>query len=161
MACSTDVKPVDIRRKGMDLLARREHGVDELKRKLAVRFGGGEALAELIEAEVDRLVDEGLLSEERFAAAMVRQLIAKGLGPRRLDEELRAKGVRGSWRDCADSSELAIDWHEQARHVYDKKFGDRAMPEDHQSARKEWARRARFMQYRGFEPAHFMSLLAG
>ena len=108
---------------------------------------------------MERLVDEGLLSDDRFAAATVRQLIAKGLGPRRLDEELRSKGVMAGWRECADSEELAIDWKEQAHTVYEKKFGDQPLPEDPVSARKERARRARFMQYRGFDPSDFMPLI--
>jgi regulatory protein len=153
------LNPVDIRRKGMDLLARREHGVEELRRKLASRFGNCEVVLEVIDGELARLVDEGLLSDDRFAAATVRQLISRGLGPRRLDEELRSKGVMGGWRDCADSEELAIDWKEQAHTVYEKKFGDQPLPEDPVSARKERARRARFMQYRGFDPSDFMLLI--
>ena len=153
------LNPVDIRRKGMDLLARREHGIEELRRKLALRFGQSEDTLEAIDGELERLVDEGLLSDDRFAAATVRQLIAKGLGPRRLDEELRSKGVMAGWRECADSEELTIDWKEQAHTVYEKKFGDQPLPEDPVSAHKERARRARFMQYRGFDPSDFMPLI--
>jgi regulatory protein len=155
------LNPADIRRKGMDLLARREHGVEELRRKLASRFGNCEVTLDVIDGELARLVDEGLLSDDRFAAATVRQLIARGLGPRRLDEELRSKGVMAGWRDCADSEELAIDWGVQARTVFEKKFGDQPLPEDPASARKEWARRARFMQYRGFDTVDFMPLISG
>lgn len=153
------LNPVDIRRKGMDFLARREHGIEELRRKLALRFGQSEDTLEAIDGELERLVDEGLLSDDRFAAATVRQLIAKGLGPRRLDEELRSKGVMAGWRECADSEELTIDWKEQAHTVYEKKFGDQPLPEDPVSAHKERARRARFMQYRGFDPSDFMPLI--
>jgi len=130
-----------------------------LRRKLASRFGNCEVVLEVIDGELARLVDEGLLSDDRFAAATVRQLISRGLGPRRLDEELRSKGVMGGWRDCADSEELAIDWKEQAHTVYEKKFGDQPLPEDPVSARKERGRRARFMQYRGFDPSDFMPLI--
>lgn len=153
------LNPVDIRRKGMDLLARREHGVEELRKKLASRFGKSEGTLDAIDGELKRLVDEGLLSDDRFAAATVRQLVARGLGPRRLDEELRSKGVMAGWRDCADTEELAIDWKAQAHTVYEKKFGDQPLPEDPVSARKERARRARFMQYRGFDPSDFMPLI--
>lgn len=153
------LNPVDIRRKSMDLLARREHGVEELRKKLALRFGQSEGTLTAIDGELERLVDEGLLSDDRFAAATVRQLIARGLGPRRLAEELRNRGVKADWRDCADGDELLIDWKEQAHSVYEKKFGDQPLPEDPVSARKELARRARFMQYRGFDPSDFMPLI--
>ncbi|MEL0088338.1 MAG: hypothetical protein VW757_09660, partial [Halieaceae bacterium] len=63
------LNPADIRRKGMDLLARREHGVEELRRKLASRFGNCEVTLDVIDGELARLVDEGLLSDDRFAAA--------------------------------------------------------------------------------------------
>ena len=143
----------------MDLLARRDHGVEELSRKLERRFGTEPEAKQLIASALDQLVDDGLLSDARYAASLVRQLIARGLGPRRLDQELRAKGVRSTWETCADPAEQDIDWFEQARDVYMRKFGRNPWPEERDDARKEWARRARFMQYRGFEPDHFMSLL--
>ena len=73
----------------MDLLARREHGVDELRLKLKRRFGREENFETIATEQLQRLVDEDLLSDTRFAAAMVRQLVNKGIGPRRLDQELR------------------------------------------------------------------------
>ena len=54
--------PVSIRRAAMNLLARREHGHVELARKLRLRG----ADAEMIEVELQRLTDDGLLSEERY-----------------------------------------------------------------------------------------------
>ena len=46
----------------MDLLARREHGRVELTRKLRQRG----ADPEMIDAALDRLTEEGLLSESRY-----------------------------------------------------------------------------------------------
>ncbi len=155
------VNPADIRRSAMDLLARREHSGEELTRKLRRRFGSEPATNDLIAEQLERLVAEGLLSDERYAAAMVRQQIGRGLGPRRLDQELRAKGVRDTWETCADSAELEVDWFDRAREVFLKKFGSSPLPQEQKARQKEWARRARFMQYRGFEPDHFMSLLDG
>lgn len=158
---SKPVNPADIRRSAMDLLARREHSGDELRQKLRRRFGSDPDIQQQIDAQLDRLIDEGLLSDERYAAAMVRQHIGRGLGPRRVDQELRAKGIRDTWEACADDSEREIDWFERARDVYLKKFGYQALPQEQKARQKEWARRARFMQYRGFEPDHFMALLEG
>jgi len=59
--------PLAVRRAAMDLLARREHGRVELTRKLRKR-GAPEAL---IEAALQRLAEEGLLSEARYLESFV------------------------------------------------------------------------------------------
>jgi len=153
------LNPTDVRLAAMDLLSRREHGSEELTNKLRRRFKRHENALNIIMAELERLIAEGLLSDERFAASMVRQLISRGLGPRRLDQELRSKGVRKAWQSCADAPELAVDWFERAEHVYLKKFADKPLPVDSAERQKERAKRARFMQYRGFEADHFLHLL--
>ncbi|MEY2908606.1 MAG: hypothetical protein RLZZ602_1129 [Pseudomonadota bacterium] len=158
---SRPVNPADIRRSAMDLLSRREHSVEELVTKLKRRFGNEPNTVALIVEQLERLTAQGLQSDERYAASMLRQQISKGLGPRRLDQELRAKGVRDEWQNCAEADQLDVDWFERAREVYLKKFGVSPLPQDSKLRQKEWARRARFMQYRGFEPDHFMSLLNG
>jgi len=159
MSCSKSVNSADIRRAAMDLLARREHSRDELARKLQRRFKSDQELTVTIAGELDRLIDEGLLSDQRFAAAMVRQLIGRGLGPRRLDEELRAKGIRDTWQHCAHVEETTIDWCERAECVYTKKFSGVPIPQEREARTKERLKRARFMQYRGFEFEHFTHLL--
>jgi len=156
---SRALNPNDVRRAAMDLLARREHSVDELGKKLARRFGREEATTDLIAEQLQRLEEEGLVSDSRYAAAMLRQLILKGLGPRRLDQELRAKGISAPWIDCARAADIEVDWCEQARSVYEKKFPRPIATADRGEQRREWGKRARFMQYRGFEPDHFMALL--
>ncbi|MDG1065299.1 MAG: regulatory protein RecX [Luminiphilus sp.] len=153
------LNPTDVRRAAMDLLARREHGVEELKLKLKRRFGREEDFETIAMEQLQRLVDEDLLSDARFSAAMVRQLINKGIGPRRLDGELRGKGIEQSWQDCAASADLEVDWHQQAQQVYGRKFPQPIMKHSPDDRRREWGKRARFMQYRGFEPEHFMGLI--
>jgi regulatory protein len=49
---------------------------------------------------------------------------------------------------------MEIDWWAQAVDVLRKKFGALAPPDI-----KEQARRARFMQYRGFAAEHYQKLL--
>ena len=143
----------------MDLLARREHGVEELKLKLKRRFGREEDFDTVVTEQLQRLIDEDLLSDTRFAAAMVRQLVNKGIGPRRLDEELRSRGIKETWQDCADLADLQIDWGYQAQQVYEKKFPEPIREHSHDDRRREWGKRARFMQYRGFDPDEFMGLI--
>ena len=70
--------PAAVRRVAMDLLARREHGRVELARKLRRRG----ASAELIEAALDRLCEEGLLSDARFLEAFVHSRARAGGGGR-------------------------------------------------------------------------------
>lgn len=143
----------------MDLLARREHGVEELRLKLKRRFGREENFESIATEQLQRLVDEGLLSDSRFSAAMLRQLVSKGIGPLRLDQELRNKGIQESWQACAVLAELEVDWRQQAREVYSKRFPHPISENDPAASRREWGRRARFMQYRGFESDHFMALI--
>src|SRR5690606_7138195 len=75
--------PAAIRRTAMDLLARREHSYAEMLRKLRQRG----AATELAEIELDRLQEQGLLSDERFCEAYVYSRSQRGYGPVRLREE--------------------------------------------------------------------------
>lgn len=159
MTDTQPLTPVDIRRAAMDLLARREHGSEELFNKLKRRFRRHSECADAIITELEKLTSEGLLSDQRFAAATVRQLILRGLGPRRLDAELRARGLQSDWQSCADSTELEVDWFDRAEQVYLKKFASKPWPKDRADFQKERAKRARFMQYRGFDPDHFIPFL--
>jgi regulatory protein len=159
MSLSKPVNPTDVRRAAMDLLARREHSKEELARKLLRRFKSAPNSIATIDSELERLIDEGLLSDERFAAAMVRQLIGRGLGPRRLNEELRSKGIQATWQRCTEEEAQDIDWFARAEQVFKKKFAGLPLPQERDARTKERMKRVRFMQYRGFEFDHFMHLL--
>ncbi len=136
MSSSKPVNPTDVRRAAMDLLARREHSKEELARKLLRRFKSSSDPIATIDSELGRLIDEGLLSDERFAAAMVRQLIGRGLGPRRLDEELRSKGIRATWQRCREEDAQAIDWFERAEQVFKKNLQGYHYPKSVMRAQK-------------------------
>lgn len=132
--------PVAIRRSAMDLLARREHSYAELLRKLQQRG----ASREMAEIELDRLQEEGLLSDERFCEAYVHARSQRGYGPLRLREELRQRGVaEGLIERELQSAER--DWPALARVAFAKRF-----PEGPATDIRERARQQRFMQYRGF-----------
>src|SRR5690606_29880490 len=81
--------PVAVRRGAMDLLARREHGRVELERKLRRRG----ASPELIEVALDRLAEEGLLSESRYLESYIASRARAGYGPLRIREELAQRGL--------------------------------------------------------------------
>jgi len=139
---------VDVRMAAMDLLARREHSLLELRDKLKRRFSD----VSVIDDQLSRLAGENLLSDVRFAESYVRQRVEKGYGPLRLREELRARGVSGLDIDLALEA-LEIDWSQLASEVLRKKFGEDSPPD-----LSEKARRMRFMQYRGFAVEHYRQL---
>lgn len=134
---------LEIRRAAMDLLYRREHSFCELVTKLTRRFSDKQA----VELQVQRLADENLQSDGRFVESWVNGRKRQGKGPARIRQELQQKGV---------SSELVGEylegdkehWYALAEEVYLKKFGGKPVS-DH----KDRARRMRFLQYRGFDPA--------
>lgn len=132
--------PQAIRRSAMDLLARREHSRTELSRKLRQRG----APPSLMEIELDKLEDDGLLSDERFCEAYVHARSQRGYGPARLREELRQRGVAERLIE-AILSDSAYDWHTLASHAFNKRF-----PEGRAQEASERAKQLRFMQYRGF-----------
>lgn len=150
----------DIRLAGMDLLARREHSSQELITKLKRRFGKRLDGDELIHDVIDQLTHDGLLSNERYAASMARQLVNRGSGPSKVAYELRQKGCDPDVA-LVDAFPDGVDWFAVAEDVFDRKFGARAMPEDWDQKQKERAKRGRFMASRGFAPSHFMHLLDG
>lgn len=124
----------------MDLLARREHSILELRRKLRKRDMSGE----LVEQALLDLVEDGLLHEGRFAESFVSSRITKGQGPLRIRADLSERGVRESLIEQA-LAESECDWFELAAQVRLKRFGS-DVPRDFPGKAKQ----SRFLQYRGF-----------
>ena len=152
------VKSSDIRLAGMDLLARREHSSQEIVTKLKRRFGKRLESDDLIHDVVDQLTNEGLLSNQRYAISMARQLVNRGSGPTKVAYELRQKGCDPD-AALADAFPDGVDWFAVAEDVFDRKFGAKMMPEEWELKQKERAKRGRFMASRGFSPTHYMHLL--
>lgn len=143
------VDPADVRFAAMNLLARREHSLSELRRKLRRRFPDGQ----LVETQLQRLADENLQSDERFAESYAYQRSGRGYGPARVRQEMRERGLTD--KDVALAFDAAdIDWFALAQETFRKKYGESA-PADI----KEKARRIRFMQYRGFSADHYQCLV--
>lgn len=133
-------------------LARREHSRVELLRKLSVDF----AMEPLLIARVlDQLVAEGLQSDTRFAEALVASRIRRGQGPQRIRRELAERGVDAELVQRALTT-ADVDWCALALSVSTQKFGRKSA--------QDWperARRARFLQYRGFGADEIQAILAG
>lgn len=142
---------VAVRRAAMDLLARREHGRVELTRKLRQRG----APQELIDGALDRLAEEGLLSESRYLETFVTSRARAGYGPVRIREELAQRGLPRPAIEQA-LSEAEVDWGEQLRELWQRKFAG-PPPED----MREKAKQARFLAYRGFSQEQIGRLLRG
>ena len=141
--------PADIRMAAMNLLARREHSLGELRQKLRRRFDD----AAMLETQLQKLVEENLQSDERFAESFARQRAGRGYGPARVRQEMREKNLSDiAIARAFESAEL--DWWALAEKVFSKKFGEPGRVEP-----KEKARRVRFMQYRGFSADHYGHLL--
>jgi regulatory protein len=127
-----------LRERALALLARREHGREELRRKLQPHAGEADDLPALL----DDLTARGWLSDARFAEQLAH--VRQGrFGARRVLHELREKGVAEE-AIAAVMPELKDGELETARAVWQKKFG--TPPAD----AAEKARQMRFLAARGF-----------
>lgn len=135
--------PVDeatVRQYAVKLLARRDHGHQELRGKMRRRFGDQAPLDPVLEW----CQEHDFLNDRRFAGFFVRSRIERGQGPLRIRAELREKGL-GDEMIGAALDEADCDWFALARDVHGRRF--RHPPAD----RKEKAKQLRFLQSRGFD----------
>ena len=130
-----------LRMSAMNLLARREHSLHELQQKLSARYPN----SDMISAVLDKLQQQDLQSDRRFADAFFRDRYRKGLGAYRIRRELQQRGVAERVIDEV-FAEQQTDWFELARDLAVRRFG-----ESPASDFKERSKRARFLQYRGFD----------
>jgi regulatory protein len=140
MAQTDSTDPSQIRQAALGRLARREHSKAELQDKLT-RKGFEEQVITNVLTELEQ---QGLLSDERFTEAYVRYRGNLGFGPRRIEQELRERGVPdhliAAYLDSSDSH-----WLDEVRQVRQKRFGA-GVPSDY----KDRAKQMRYLQYRGF-----------
>ena len=138
----------DIRKKAMDLLARREHSGQELRQKLKAR----EYDADEIEDVLHALKSDGLQSDLRFTESYVNHRVNAGMGPTKIRFELRQKGINDELTDEL-LQPLSDCWEAMMRQQRIKKFGE-DIPVDYNACMKQ----ARFLQNRGFSPESVMRL---
>ena len=129
--------PQVLRARAIGWLARRDHSRVELRQKLA-RLSAASAD---IEALLDALEAERLLSDQRYAAGVARVRGAR-FGSQRVANELRQKGVGAEVAGLV--ADLRAGDLELARSVWERKFG--VAPAN----AAERARQMRFLQARGF-----------
>jgi regulatory protein len=139
-----------LKARALKLLARREHTRAELTRKLAEHT---EDPAEL-EGVLDDFERRGWLSERRVVEQMVHARRSR-YGARRIERDLRAKGVTGE-AVAAAMAGLKEGELDAAREVWRRKFGGRLprTPADR-------AKHARFLQGRGFDMEVVFKVIKG
>lgn len=103
-----------------------------------------EATEEQIELILEEFCQNDWLCEQRYCDAYVRGRVNKGQGKIRIRADARNKRLD---QDNVNESlnKVDVDWFEQARATYYKRFGDMPVKDI-----KDKAKRLRFMQYRGF-----------
>ncbi|MCB1791948.1 MAG: regulatory protein RecX [Gammaproteobacteria bacterium] len=123
------------------LLALREHTRLELQRKLVARGWRNPTL----NATLDRLEGEGLLSDYRFAGLLLAQRVRRGYGPLKVRAELAQRGVDAQIVErIFDESD--VDWPVCLRDTAARRFGADEGAIDH----RERVRRGRQLTQRGF-----------
>jgi regulatory protein len=137
-----------IRNKAMDLLARREHSEYELRQKLKSRDYDVDA----IDAVLQGLKQDHLLSDARFAEAYVNHRFNAGVGPVKIRYELRQKGITDVLTD-EFLEPLSDRWDQLMAQQRIRKYGE-TIPADYADRMKQ----ARFLQNRGFSPESVMRL---
>jgi len=138
--------PAELKARALRFLVRREHSRAELVRKLAPHAESEAAL----DAVVDLLLSRKQLSDERFAEERARSLSRK-YGAAKIRQDLKARGVADEIAvRVSDAGDL-----ERAKAILARKYRDAA------TSREEQARRARFLQSRGFSYEVIRGALSG
>jgi regulatory protein len=135
-------KHEEIRSRALKLLTTREHSRLELSRKLQRR--GYDVAA--VNAVLDALEADDLLSENRLIAAYVAERLGKGFGPLRIRFELREKGLSD------DQIQPYLGQDDDAllqclAEAYRRRYGNQPF-----AGIRDQSKRSRFLEYRGFPP---------
>jgi regulatory protein len=128
--------PAELKARALRYLVRREHSRAELARKLAPHAESAAA----IEATLDLLLSKKQQSDERFASERARVLSRK-YGSARIVHDLKGKGVDEA---IAEQAASGGDDLQKARDILARKYRTPV------ASREEKAKRARFLQSRGF-----------
>lgn len=136
-----------VKKRALDLLARREHGVKELEVKLLGRL---DEEPELVRRAVEELAGKDLVSDRRFAAAFARDAIRlKPRAERRIVSELVERRVPATVASRAVAEAFAeeeVDDRDLARGL-----AERYLPKvEGLESEAAWRRLGRYLTGRGF-----------
>jgi regulatory protein len=127
---------VDLKARALRYLVRREHSREELARKLAPHAES----QEILEGVLRELESRKQLSNERFAEMRANQL-ARKYGAAKIRHDLKSKGIAD---DVSERAVVEVHELERAKQILARKYRQAA------TTREERAKRARFLQGRGF-----------
>ncbi|MFK5985706.1 MAG: regulatory protein RecX [Pseudomonadota bacterium] len=134
-----------MRLSAMNILALREHSIKELKSKLEKKFVV--QLAEdnsQLDQVISQLLEDNLLSDERFAEVFVRSRMKKGFGPVKVRYELSIRGVANDIiKDSLNISEQK--WLDSMHKAWNKKFLKSSAEN-----KLDQAKQSRYLYQRGF-----------
>jgi regulatory protein len=135
LSTSRPASAAELKARALRYLARREHSRAELARKL-LPFAESQ---QLLEGLLSELEGRKLLSNHRFAE-MRAHVLSRKYGAAKIRQDLKSKGVPEEIVESV-SAEGEL---ERAQEILKRKYRSPA------TTREEWARRARFLQGRGF-----------
>lgn len=130
-----------LRNRALYWLSKRDWSEYDFKKKLD-NVCEDEILKEQLLAD---FIAKDWLNESRYVASTVKSKVRTGSGLMRIKNDLKAHGIKPEQVDAV-VAELDIDWFEQAKQSYQKKYGETPIAD-----RKERAKRYRFLQYRGYD----------
>ncbi|MCP3866710.1 MAG: regulatory protein RecX [Gammaproteobacteria bacterium] len=140
-ALTLDKQCIDaVKQAAVRLLAIREHSRTEIRRKLETWVGNQEC----IEQVLDGLEADNLLNDQRFTEMYIASRRRRWFGPLRIRGELQARGISSDLAACCLAGKES-EFERSLRDAAARKFGA-----DSAAGSAEWAKMARFLQYRGF-----------
>lgn len=137
-----------LKHRAIDLLSRREHGERELLDKLLQKAPDGEDTHDIAQALIVELVEQGYVSDRRFAESTIRNKALQGQGPMKIRQALRQKRVPDDIIALALET-VEIDWFENSVSLRQRKFGLGPVDDIKLKAKQQ-----RFLQYKGFHFDH-------
>lgn len=122
------------------LLSRREYSRIELERKFARKYAES-----VIDQVLSAAESDGYLSDKRYAECFVRHRIGQRYGLKRIQLELKHKGISDELVEHA-LDEAEPNWSDLAVRAWGKRF--HTLPEN--GDQKEFAKQVRYLLQRGF-----------
>lgn len=133
-------------------MGHREHCAAELRSKLQQR---GFA-ADCIESVLHRLIDEGYLSEQRFAEGFIRMRMQRGETPWLAAEKARQKGAdAAAVAGAREAAEADFDAVAACRALLAQRDASGRYRKD----QRQWQKQARFLRNKGYDAATILRVL--
>jgi regulatory protein len=147
-----------VRRRAIELLARRDHSRLELNNKLRKKFP--DADEQLLVDVLEQLAAEQLLDEYRFTEVFVHSKISKGFGPVYIRHALIQRGI-GADLMCELLPTEQEFWADRLREMLIKRFRHVLKPvgQGESIPRSELLRVRRYCQGRGFDSSQLFRVV--